>query len=633
MRIQFFSPRIAALCAATTCILGTALPAQAWSPGKDGALTVTAANTLINTYTRLAAPASSGATVLQLQSTAGITVGDVLLVYQAQGASIATGNSAGYGQVTALGNAGRYELVSVSDVSGSTVILGQACGPAPLRFSYDATAQVVRVPQFSTLSVGAAGTVVARAWDGSTGGIAAALVQGAAQVDGAIHADAAGFRGGAVDNQSAAASAVTITYVSASALDSAEKGESIAGDATRYDALGGRYGRGAPANGGGGGNSHNSGGGGGANGGSLAGWNGQGVPDTTTVPAWTASWNLDPSLSATTNSPGGGRGGYTFSNQNLNALTTGPNNTAWGGNARREHGGLGGRPLANNPSTAGDTRLFFGGGGGAGDGNNTAAGAGGNGGGLVFVIAGSVTGNGRLSANGAAGFNTRPAHNDSPGGGGGGGSVVLIAPSAGGLSLSAAGGTGGNQLLTNNETEGPGGGGGGGFIAATGGTLSVAGGASGTTLSSSMTEFVVNGATRGNLGNSVGAPALTQVPVCTTSNVTDLVVSKTNTPASGVDDLPGDTVTSGMSVTYSVQVTNQGAGSVTGAIIRDTPDTATLDCPAANAVTCTSTASPSACPATPITIGDLAAGVALGTLPAAAAGNNTLTLSFTCTVR
>jgi hypothetical protein len=43
--------------------------------------------------------------------------------------------------------------------------------------------------------------------------------------------------------------------------------------------LGGRYGRGAPANGGGGGNSHNAGGGGGANGNNNNGntWHGQGV--------------------------------------------------------------------------------------------------------------------------------------------------------------------------------------------------------------------------------------------------------------------------------------------------------------------------------------------------------------------
>lgn len=627
--------QLSVACAAALLSLAGAVapsPAHAWVPGKDGALTVSTANTVVNRYTRLAGPASSGATALNLQSTAGITVGDVLLVYQAQGASIATTNAAGYGQVTSLGNAGRYELVSVSAVVGTTVTLGQACSATPLRFSYNANAQVVRVPQYASLTVTTAGSITAQPWDGSVGGISAALVQNALQVDGAIHADGAGFRGGAVKNESGAASGNHTAYVSTNTLDSAQKGESIAGGPSDYDSLGGRYGRGAPANGGGGGNSHNAGGGGGANAGALIGWNGQGVPDTTTQPAWIAAWNLDPTLNASTNSPGGGRGGYSFSNQNWNALTVAPGNSAWGGNARRELGGLGGRPLPSNPLISGDTRLFFGGGGGAGDGNNNAAGAGGNGGGMVLLSAASVSGSGRISANGAPGGNTRAGHNDGPGGGGGGGTVVLIVPSAGGLVLSATGGAGGNQLITNNEAEGPGGGGGGGFIAATGGSTSVAGAANGTTTSASLTEFIANGATRGNSGASIAAPAFSQLPACTISNVTDLEISKTNTPASGPNDLPGDTVTSGMATTYSVLVTNRGSASVTGAVVRDTPDAATLDCPAANPVTCTSAASPSACPAGAITVANLVAGVTLGTLPATAAAN-TVSLSFSCTVR
>lgn len=632
LRRRHRAPFVTACCV-TAWALGVGIsPAQAWVPGKDGAVTVTALNTVVNTYAQLTSAAAAGSTALNLQSVAGISVGDVLLVYQAQGASIATINSAAYGQVTALGNAGRYELVSVSAVSGNMVRLGQACSPTPLRFSYDASAQVLRVPQYASLTINAGGSIVALPWNGSVGGISAVIVQNALQVNGAMHADAAGFRGGVVKNLSGASGDNRTRYVSSDTLDSAEKGEGIAGNATRYDTLGGRFGRGAPANAGGGGNSHNSGGGGGANGGTAIGWNGQGVPDTSTQPTWVAAWNLDPSLNASTNSPGGGRGGYTFSNQNLNALTVGPNNASWGGNARRELGGLGGRPVPNNPSTLGDTRLFFGGGGGAGDGNNGAAGSGGNGGGLVFVIAGAASGSGRISANGNGGANTLPAHNDGPGGGGGGGSVVVIAPTVGGLTLSASGGAGGNQLITNNEAEGPGGGGGGGFVAASGGVIAVTGAANGITTSASLTEFIANGATRGNIGNTVQAPTLSQVPVCTISNLADLEISKTNTPASGADDLPADTVTSGAATTYTLRVTNRSVSNVSGAIVRDTPDAAALDCPATNPVTCNSAGTPSACPAAPITVGDLSAGVILGTLPGSA-GPNTLTLSFSCQVR
>jgi uncharacterized repeat protein (TIGR01451 family) len=626
-REAFRAPLFAAI--ATLCAGLASAPAQAWTPGKDGVVTIGAANTVINQYTTLASAATAGAATLTLASTAGITPGDVLLIYQAQGASIGTVNGSAYGAVSSLGNAGRYEFVSVAAVSGSTVTLGTACDTTPLRFSYNAGAQAIRVPQYSSLTVAAGASAVAQPWNGSTGGVVAAIVQGTATVNGSVHANALGFRGGVRDNLTNAASADTALYVSTLPADGAEKGESIAGFQAVYDAAGGRYGRGAPANGGGGGNSHNAGGGGGANGGSAVGWNGQGVPSTTTA-GWAAAWNLDGTLNASTNSPGGGRGGYTYSANNADALTTAPGDAAWGGNVRRERGGLGGRPLANNPGIAGDTRLFFGGGGGAGDGNNNASEGGANGGGLVYLIAGNAGGSGSLQANGATAPNTLPNHNDAPGGGGGGGSIVLVAPAAGGLALSATGGNGGSQLITNNEAEGPGGGGGGGFIASPA-AGNVNGGNNGTTTSASLTEFVPNGGTRGHAGNATSAPALGDVPICTASSTADLVVTKTNTPAAGPVDQPADTVVSGAQTTYSLVVTNAGPGTVSNAVLRDTPG-AGLTCPPANPVTCTSTATPSACPAGALTVADLANGVVLGTLPATT-GSNTATFTFTCTVQ
>ena len=61
------------------------------------------------------------------------------------------------------------------------------------------------------------------------------------------------------------------------------------------------------------------------------------------------------SLRTSLNSAGGGRGGYSFSSANLNALTVGPSNASWGGDYRNSVAtGLGGRPL--DYSTG---RLFF----------------------------------------------------------------------------------------------------------------------------------------------------------------------------------------------------------------------------------------------------------------------------------
>jgi uncharacterized repeat protein (TIGR01451 family) len=110
----------------------------------------------------------------------------------------------------------------------------------------------------------------------------------------------------------------------------------------------------------------------------------------------------------------------------------------------------------------------------------------------------------------------------------------------------------------------------------------------------------------------------------------ELSVAKTNTPLSGPNDQPADTVLAGATTTYTVVVTNGGPDPVAGAVITDTP-TAGLSCPATNAVTCTSPAA-GACPAGPLTIANLTAGITLGTLPAIA-GSNTVTFTFSCTVQ
>jgi trimeric autotransporter adhesin len=114
------------------------------------------------------------------------------------------------------------------------------------------------------------------------------------------------------------------------------------------------------------------------------------------------------------------------------------------------------------------------------------------------------------------------------------------------------------------------------------------------------------------------------------SNLADLTITKTNTPLAGPSDQAADTVASGAQTTYSVVVTNNGPGPAINAVIGDTPG-AGLTCAPANVITCTSAAA-GACPAGPLTVANLTAGITLGTLPATA-GSNTATFSFSCTVQ
>ena len=71
---------------------------------------------------------------------------------------------------------------------------------------------------------------------------------------------------------------------------------------------------------------------------------------STTLTGGAAAWPLDPGYDATqTAAAGGGRGGYTYSGTALDPTVVGPGDKTWLEDSRRERGGLGGRPVPNDP--------------------------------------------------------------------------------------------------------------------------------------------------------------------------------------------------------------------------------------------------------------------------------------------
>ncbi|CAG0990429.1 MAG: PKD domain-containing protein [Bacteroidetes bacterium] len=499
-----------------SCIFTFSLFAQR---GKNGNKTVSITES-VNAYTTLTINASIGATSLSVTNSNlsanfgnNLSAGDLLLIIQMQGASMnATCANppfctfglpvdTSWGSILNYNNCGNYEFLEVASVPNNTTI-NLNCA---LTKNYTASGkvQVIRVPRFNTLTVNNGGTINSPAWNGSTGGVVAIEVLGNTVINngGSINVSALGFRGGTTESQSTFGAG---QFARGDASEGAEKGEGIAGDTSVYSALGGKYCRGAAANGGGGGNAHNAGGGGGANAG-LGPWSGLGNPDNNTNNYITA-WNLEGANFANHVSSGGGRGGYTFSNTNANELTLAPGSGGWGGDSRRNVGGMGGRPLDYNTG-----RIFMGGGGGAGDANDPYPGAGGNGAGIVYMLTyANISGAGQILANGANGLNSFGNNftggNDGAGGGGAGGTIILSSTgTVSGITINANGGNGGNQVLginSNNQAEGPGGGGGGGYTAVSNGspTQTVNGGNNGTSNSNHITNFPPNGATRGGIG-------------------------------------------------------------------------------------------------------------------------------------
>lgn len=491
--------------------------------------------TVVNEYTPLSASVSAGNDTIRVINSAlntnsrfagSLQPGDLLFIVQVQGAtingtlsgSVASPNDTSWGRISNYNSCGKHEFAEVKKVLNSTTILLD-CG---VQNNYTAAipnrAQVLRVPRYSGLTITSSGILSCDDWNGSSGGIICVEVQNNTIINagGLVDASGKGFRGGSLTGDNLTTNSIS-NVGSTDPSFGANKGEGIVGYENDYDALGGRYGRGAAGNAGGGGDGNNAGGGGGANGGVPSLWKGMGVPDLSGV-SYNTAWALENSTLPTlnnSNSAGGGRGGYSNSTSNQDALSVGPGNAAWAGDLRRfDAGGYGGRPLEYTTG-----RLFMGGGGGAGDQNDGFGGNGGDGGGLIYFMSyGSISGAGTIASNGNNGGAAQgPAQpgtfsgKDGAGGGGAGGTIILNA-SAGvsGISITANGGAGGNQVMAPgsgfvgaiNEAEGPGGGGGGGYIAISNGTppQTTNGGANGTTNSGALVEFTPNGATKGCAG-------------------------------------------------------------------------------------------------------------------------------------
>ena len=159
--------------------------------GKDGSVTITTVNTVLNRYTRVTADVVAGGntvTVFDINelnrdgigylpagfntSAAGFTSnalapGDLIMLYQAQGAIIDASNTLAYGSVTNYNGSGSYEFAYVESVAGNVITL-----TCTTKLSYFAAryVQVIRVPQYINLTVDAVASVVAIPWGAPTFG-------------------------------------------------------------------------------------------------------------------------------------------------------------------------------------------------------------------------------------------------------------------------------------------------------------------------------------------------------------------------------------------------------------------------------------------------------------------------------
>ncbi|WP_233582611.1 Ig-like domain-containing protein [Corallococcus sp. CA053C] len=468
--------------------------------GHNLALTVNAPGTVVNTYTRLRSNAAVGATTVNVVDTTGFAVGDLVMIYQSTGyAPAVTSGATGPFDFTATA-VGNWQFVRVTSLTGNTLTFtghaltaaftgsnSTANNSALLR----ASAQAIRVPEYTNVTINAGASIVAQRWsdvaidyNNTVGGIVIFFATGTVTNNGTISATGAGFRG--ADYFNGDGDACPATAYDLANPQGAMKGEGLVParykQPTVFLQTTPLSGRGNILNAGGGGICHNSGGGGGGNGGA------------------------------------GGIGGRTWAEEPAPA---------------RAVGGLPGGRMLFVPAN----RALFGGGGGSGHGNDDVGTGGGNAGGIVFVRGAALTGTGSITSDGVGALSSA---NDAAGGGGAGGTISLRLTGAlacsGTGELSAKGGNGGNSTFVASP-HGTGGGGGGGNIhlqaTAYSCPASVAGGAAGTQPTAGAPDGPTYGSAPGNPGViTMGQPPTVITPAngSSTSNPTPPITGTTPSP-------------------------------------------------------------------------------------------------------
>ena len=161
---------------------------SATGDGSDGVLTVSTANEIINNYTYLTGNELSGDAIITVNSGSEFSDGDEILIIQMQDG-------------TGSGVSGNYEFRTISSGGGTTTLtldsgLENTYGSGTFDADSASATQVVRIPQYTTVTINSGASITASAWNGYTGGIVVFKATGLVNVSGAINVSEKGYRGG-----------------------------------------------------------------------------------------------------------------------------------------------------------------------------------------------------------------------------------------------------------------------------------------------------------------------------------------------------------------------------------------------------------------------------------------------------
>jgi len=374
----------------TTCLILNVfylLPVLSYCQGNgaDGAITVNATTYTDNSETNLSATTASGAASITVISAASFAAGERILIIQAEGIGI-----------------GEYEENTISSIAGNVLTLAHGTGNTYTVVAGTSVVEVMKIMQYTNITINSGGILTAHAWNGSTGGTMYFYASGTITVNagGKITMDDLGFLGGAGGTGG----------IGSAGLTTIGTGATIAG-----------------ASGNNGGNGAGSSGGTGAGGGGNGGAGGQ--EDQTVGTAGSAG--------------SAGQGPAANGSSYPNVLEMGGGGRGASGGTGGYGGGPGGGGGADNNNVCGCGLDGTNGSDGTIGSTGSTGSSGGNGGGIMVIYVNTITGSGTVTAKGAQGGAGGQGGTGGAGGDGGYGAYSGCGGTGGGGGGGGDGGSGG----------------------------------------------------------------------------------------------------------------------------------------------------------------------------------------------
>ena len=163
--------------------------------GSDGALTVSVANTIINKYTYLTGNESSGENSIVVNDGSDFSNGDEILLIQMQNVD---GVGVGQYEYKTIVSGGGTTSLTFDDGLKNNYVSGYFNQLNP---NASLVTQIVKVSHYTDVTVNTGASIIAKTWDGYSGGIIIFKANGSVTVNGTIDVSAKGYRGALKDSQ------------------------------------------------------------------------------------------------------------------------------------------------------------------------------------------------------------------------------------------------------------------------------------------------------------------------------------------------------------------------------------------------------------------------------------------------